>query len=433
MGYSQSTSILYNSPDQKTFILDIPASIELAQSLPGTYSRLPKRRLYSTTVKDPYPSSTEPKTDAARARVLANIPDSERVFLDGIDSFVKAAYEKIQKERGFSGTWCDPRHVPPEEETAGETSRKKRKFELDAQDLIPINDNLGGPPIILSASSVNEFSSLFELQGVQVRNPALRTATIRIKHVPACGDDSHAEKYTKYTKYTVPPETSFILGTLSHPSNHQMDSISIIPSLPETTKFNLILLDPPWPNRSVRRSSQYHTHTYLEMDSLTAIMQGISIAHLNREDHQKAVVGIWTTNSAKSRQAAYSALDSANLEVTEEWVWLKVTEKGEPVVPIDGLWRKPYEVLLIGTPKTTETGLKGSSKPLRRLIVAVPDMHSRKPNLKDLFEKLFFPRHEPSTQTYTALEVFARNLTSGWYSCGNDVLRFNADQWWSEP
>ncbi|CRG90589.1 hypothetical protein PISL3812_07633 [Talaromyces islandicus] len=415
----EHTSILYNSSDQKTFILDIPTSIELAQLLPGAHARSPERKLYSTTVKDPYPCPPEPKTDAARSRVLARIPDSERVFLEAVDGFVKTEYEKILKERGFSGTWCYPRHVIPEEETAGEGSREKRKFaeSEEAQDLTPIS-NSQSPPIILSASSVNEFSSLFELQGVQVRNPALQSAIIRVKHVS--GDDI----------YTIPPNASFNLGALSTPSNQKKDKVSIIPNLPETTKFNLILLDPPWPNRSVRRSSQYHTHTYLEMDSLTVIMQGIFHAHLNREDRKKAVVGIWTTNSAKSRQAAYSALESANLQISEEWIWLKVTENGEPVLPLDGLWRKPYEVLLIGTPKT-ETGLKGS-KPLKRLLVAVSDIHSRKPNLKELFENLFFSTHD-TIQTYTALEVFARTLTSGWYSCGNDVLRFNGDQWWSEP
>lgn len=419
----ENTSILYGSPDQKTFILDIPTSIELAQLLTGTLARSPERKLYSTTVQNPYPSPPEPKTDAARSRVLARIPDSEREFLEDIDRFVKPAYEKIRKECGLSGNWSHHRHVTPEEETAeGETSRKKRKLESEVQELAPVS-NLG-PPIILSTSNVNEFSSLSELQGVEVRNPALQTARIRVK---VSEDDIHTEEYYEYT---IPPKTSFILGNLSTPSNQKIKKSSIIPGLPETTKFNLILLDPPWPNRSVRRSSHYHTHTYLEMENLVAIMQGIFHAYLNRENHEKAVVGIWTTNSAKSRQAAYSSLEAANLQVTEEWIWLKVTEHGEHVVPIDGLWRKPYEVLFIGKPKT-ETELKGNT-PLKRLLVAVPDMHSRKPNLKELFELLYFPTHE-ATQTYKALEVFARNLTSGWYSCGNDVLRFNADQWWSGP
>jgi N6-adenosine-specific RNA methylase IME4 len=65
----------------------------------------------------------------------------------------------------------------------------------------------------------------------------------------------------------------------------------------------------------------------------------------------------------------------------------------------------------------------------RRVIAAVPDLHSRKPNLKSIFEKVFFS-NESSQQSYTALEVFARNLTAGWWACGNEVLKFNARECW---
>lgn len=414
----KSSSILYESNDQKTFILDIPTSIELAQLPPDVHASCsPQRQLYSTAVKAPYPSPPEPKKEAARASLLARIPASESAFLESVDGFVRESFKQLLEERGLSAIWCHSRHVPPEEETAGDASRNKRKFESEVQGLATFRNRNISPPIILSTSSVNVFSSFSELQGVEVRNPSrLQAADIRIK---VSGDD-----------YTIPPNSSFILSNLSVPSNLQINKSSIIPELPETTKFNLILLDPPWPNRSVRRSSQYNTLTYLGMDNLLAIMQGIFLAHLNTE-HEKAVVGIWTTNNAKSRQAAYSAMKSADLQVTEEWIWLKVTENGEPVVPLDGIWRKPYEVLLIGKSKTT-TGSK-YNKPLKRLIVAVPDMHSRKPNMKQLFEKFYFPSTYNGTQEYTALEVFARNLTCGWYSCGNDVLRFNADQWWYSP
>ena len=62
----------------------------------------------------------------------------------------------------------------------------------------------------------------------------------------------------------------------------------------------------------------------------------------------------------------------------------------------------------------------------RRVIAAVPDVHSRKPGLRELFERMFF-----STSTgYSALEVFARNLTAGWWACGNEVLKFTEEGWW---
>jgi N6-adenosine-specific RNA methylase IME4 len=125
------------------------------------------------------------------------------------------------------------------------------------------------------------------------------------------------------------------------------------------------------------------------------------------------------------------------LEIFELWIWNKITENGELVSPLDGLWRKPYEILVLGRPKMNTEERK---EPIKRIIAAVPDEHSRKPNLIELIELLFFYDEEQEAQdtatnikSYTALEVFARNLTAGWCACGNDVLKFNADQWWYEP
>lgn len=102
--------------------------------------------------------------------------------------------------------------------------------------------------------------------------------------------------------------------------------------------------------------------------------------------------------------------------VVEEWIWIKVTTKGEPVTRLDGVWRRPYEILLVFR--------HGSycSTPLRRYMFAVPDIHSRKPNLKEMFSKLIQPTN--------VLELFARNLTSGWWCTGNEVLEFQRQGAW---
>lgn len=146
------------------------------------------------------------------------------------------------------------------------------------------------------------------------------------------------------------------------------------------------------------------------------------------------------TNSAPTKTTAYEALRSTGLRPFEEWIWIKTTTKGETVLPIDGLWRKPYEVLILGTK------VSGGGEPdvKRRVIAAVSDVHSRKPNLKGVVERIFFSSPAPEIdgeamlvdsekryiREYSALEVFARNLTAGWTACGNEVLRFNWDGWW---
>ena len=105
---------------------------------------------------------------------------------------------------------------------------------------------------------------------------------------------------------------------------------------------------------------------------------------------------------------------------------------------MDGIWRKPYEILVIGRKPANmaDAPVDGIT---RRVIAAVPDVHSRKPNLRELFERLFFASPSPSPSggstgmPYSALEVFARNLTAGWWACGDEVLRFNANDWWIQP
>ncbi|KAF4967510.1 hypothetical protein F66182_17916, partial [Fusarium sp. NRRL 66182] len=124
-------------------------------------------------------------------------------------------------------------------------------------------------------------------------------------------------------------------------------------------------------------------------------MQQIILSHLSFGD-ESALVGIWTTNNAKSRQAAYDAFSSTGLEIGEIWIWIKTTETGELVSPLEGLWRKPYEVLFLGRPKNTEKVHKG--EPIKRVIAAVPDEHSRKPNLKEMLEILFFRVEENEAQ-----------------------------------
>lgn len=60
-----------------------------------------------------------------------------------------------------------------------------------------------------------------------------------------------------------------------------------------------------------------------------------------------------------------------------------------------------------------------------KVIVSVPDIHSRKPNLKRVFEEVL-PRG------YTALEMFARNLTAGWWGWGDEVMKFQGGEYWAQ-
>lgn len=494
-----ASSILYRNNEGTVLLIDIPTSIALAQHLPSPVQKTssletgkerpnapafaPRKQLYSTPALEmPFPSPPEPKSDAARARVLARIPVSERRFHEGIVPFVRQGLEEIRD--GFEGVsagaekrmWCLPRKVMQKEQPertifsadepgfdeadSGLPTKKSRISTTTGSDdgyhitrpLLHIphkpkgeisgvnpTESRPGPPLILSPS-VNEFESLSELRNVEVQNPSATQTVIRAYW----GAASPAEESTRqeYTEFNIPPESCFVLCTLPVQSA-QPRSRSPIPGLSGNRKFNLILLDPPWPNRSARRAANYATHAYSDMDGLSQIIRDIILQHLyDGQDHpntERDLVAIWVTNKQKSRMAAYDAIRSAGLSVCEEWVWIKTTMQGEPVTPLEGLWRKPYEILVIG--KRGENGSGGNptgdpSSPRRRLIAGVPDVHSRKPNLKELFESVFFDSSSSSSARglrrirYSALEVFARNLTAGWCACGDEVLKFNHEEWW---
>ncbi|KAH6664775.1 MT-A70 family [Plectosphaerella plurivora] len=184
--------------------------------------------------------------------------------------------------------------------------------------------------------------------------------------------------------------------------------------------FDLIVLDPPWPNRSAKRKrGGYQTTTGLT-DTRELLSQIPISTHLTTD----GLVAIWITNRPSLTDLLTAPgsglLTYWGLEVAAEWTWLKTTTSGEPVYDVDSTWRKPWERIIIARKLGSSV-----SVPQQRVIVAVPDLHSRKPALRGLFEDVL-------PLGYRGLEVFARNLTAGWWSWGNEVFRFQQPECWVE-
>ncbi|KAJ5724963.1 hypothetical protein N7493_006691 [Penicillium malachiteum] len=519
-GYQENESILFHNKEETVFLIDIPQSIAEAQSLSpvqsldqtsvseleeshtSSKSKPQIRRLISTPpLEHPYSSSTEPKTNAARGRILSRVSPGERRYHDEfIQPLVIAALNELQtayKPSSPDTRWCLPRAVhnegteQPRMESildAAASTGKKRKSDYlqhgsvtEDSDGNALNSDIpcssDDPPIILSSSSCNTFPVLTELAGGVVKNSSSEQSILSIS-TPGNGSDHDGPDPSTYM---IPPQSTFLLCTL--PLSDTEGMRPPIPGFPHNQQFNLIVFDPPWPNRSVKRSRKYQTHSYNEMELLTSWIQDVLTVHSHnwlfdsqtpsntitnsspkaQVPSQQNFAAIWITNSEKARGAAYSALSQNGFSIHEEWIWVKVTAEGEPVYPVNGVWRKPYEILVIGraiegtegatvgpmgsdlmsTDEVLENnidllGLDPGTVP-RRAIAAVPDLHSRKPNLKSMFERFLFSSStdsglsESSRPSYTALEVFARNLTAGWWACGNEVLKFNASDCWTEP
>ena len=132
-------------------------------------------------------------------------------------------------------------------------------------------------------------------------------------------------------------------------------------------KYSLLLLDPPWPNRSVSRSNPYKT---LDIYSLFNLK-------LNKITKYGSIVAIWVSNNPKYQKFIKEKFfPNYNIKLIEEWYWIKVTRLGNLVVSFSDLsHRKPFEVLYIGkiTNQTQRTVKK-------KVLLSVPSKyHSRKP------------------------------------------------------
>ncbi|KAL4901896.1 hypothetical protein BDW74DRAFT_169863 [Aspergillus multicolor] len=478
-------------------------------SITSLYKKTVKRRhiISSAPLKQPYAATNEPKKETARAKLLAQIPQSEREIHAAICPLVLDALSEIKHYYPKDSKWCLPRYFLEDEDDEGsgedskpvrngkrargknrpqddqpDSSDRKEQEDLHFFDIqVPPReleadgfDQIQRQPPLILAPGRNRFKDESKICNTLVKNTSPDTATIELRDPFAVKslrrfsfdpktEDAQTQTQNRGQAFIIPLLSRFILCDLPLSDRLDYANPSPIPGLDPNQKFNLIVLDPPWANRSVRRSGHYQTQTYLDNEMLKGYISSVLSVHSHPStplghhntlgcDISKSnlsIAAIWTTNSAKSRTIAYGSLSESGFSICEEWVWIKTTVEGEPVTSIEGFWRKPYEVLVIGKKGPGPAlGPKDSDSPsvggvLRRVIAAVPDVHSRKPNLKELFEKVFFssasengtgpetvigPAGKPAE--YSALEVFARNLTAEWWACGNEVLKFNSESWW---
>ena len=408
--------ILYQNAQKTVTLIDLPSSIALAQGLLG-YAPPTDTLLSSTPLKEPYPS-TEPKSESALANVL------KRQAFNRPENYQDFIANGLQEIRGnHHGDWCKPRRILCDDKT---TPKSSQKGSASTDYLEQVVDDVGNwsckrPLLILDQSpDAVYYQRAQELSLQPVHNN--RTTSCFLGLLP-----------THLGSSRIPPKSTFFLSNIDERSVKIFsEAVQKYYSTPSPSagpgQFDCILLDPPWTNKSVNRSKTYATmnrtfKTRGKLDAMPALCRTL-VNHIAPQ----GMVACWITNSSKVREAALKAFDEWEVELVEEWIWMKTTTTGEPVYDITGLWRKPYEVLLVGRkidPFETKSSID-TEKPLkRRLVVSVPDLHSRKPNLRKLIEPMM-----PDPQNYRGLEIFARNLTAGWWSWGDGVLEFNKAEHW---
>ncbi|XP_036378084.1 N(6)-adenine-specific methyltransferase METTL4 [Megalops cyprinoides] len=206
-------------------------------------------------------------------------------------------------------------------------------------------------------------------------------------------------------QYLLPPHCSFLLSDITR----------MQPLVNYGKKFDAIVLDPPWENKSVKRSRRY---SFLPSSQLRRLPVPLLSA-------PGCVVATWVTNRQKHLRFVKEDLyPHWGVEVLAEWLWVKITRSGEFVFPLDSPHKKPYEVLVLGRYRgskdhsVSDWTKSEPALPDKRLLVSIPSLlHSQKPSLSEVLKEYLGPGTE-------RLELFARNLQPGWTSWGNEVIKF---------
>lgn len=199
--------------------------------------------------------------------------------------------------------------------------------------------------------------------------------------------------------FLIPPKCSFVMSDIAQIR-------PVVENTPEEG-YHLTVIDPPWENKSVKRSSKYQTLPNFHLFKLP----------VNHVCHESGIVAVWVTNKMKFIKFVKEDLFRHwGIQYLTTWHWLKVTNSGELPFPLDSPHKKPYEPIIIGVHQNS-AHLNWEAIQQHLTIISVPGSHSRKPILKELFNCVL-----PGNAN--CLELFARNLNAGWTSWGNEVLKF---------
>lgn len=392
--------ILYHSSSSAVTLLDVPRSIEQAQGA------LSSNLVSSAPLEHPYPT-VEPKSDKARKN-LGEATLDELL----LQKHLELSLDEARRGLGSSGTWCLPRITS--DETLPDSSERKRKY-LDQGDSSNASERKSNYlNQAVNQNGGNDYSPApkEETHNHELRldNPLADTLYYHNPHAKSLhiNDGScHAH---------IPPKSTVLQG----------DIASTINTFTSTApRFDFIIMDPPWPNRSARRNKSYGI-AY----GTSEISHLLSMIPIQTHLTDTGSVAVWVTNKAAFREMLLGdggLFEQWGVKFVEEWIWLKITSGGEPICPLDSRWRKPYEVLLVGR-RLGEGSTGGDEEVKRRVILGVPDLHSRKPNFKCLIEQVIGKEEGD----YEALDIFARNLTAGWWGWGNEALKFQMSEHWMD-
>lgn len=210
--------------------------------------------------------------------------------------------------------------------------------------------------------------------------------------------------------YYLPRNSTFIVTNVRF-----LSEFKLVPN-----SFDLVYLDPPWLNKSVRRGSKY------EMVSHEEIFKWINLPTLLANT---GFIAIWITNKPTIESFVRQYFKSINLAYKGEWTWVKLAASGETVYPMTSSHKSPTERLLFFA--------HPDQKPIRKKYIfsIASSIHSRKPLLHDALENEIstgIPNTDFGIKKPKCVEIFARHLRPNWLSIGNEPFFLENDVFYSE-
>lgn len=173
-------------------------------------------------------------------------------------------------------------------------------------------------------------------------------------------------------------------------------------------QFDIIILDPPWWNKYIRRKRKKSSDGYKMMYNND--LKIIPIESLLKEN---GLIAVWCTNSTQNLEELLNDIfPKWQVRFVAMWYWIKITQSGETICEFtDPPGKQPFEKIIFGAKRSSHLPENG------KLVVSIPSaIHSHKPPLIDLLRP-YLPEN-PS-----CLEIFARYLLPNFVSYGNEVLK----------
>ena len=130
---------------------------------------------------------------------------------------------------------------------------------------------------------------------------------------------------TRLTILLTPPQTFYIPARSSFIVDKFPSASSALTSYTlNSSRFDIIILDPPWYNKSVSRLKNKKNLSYQTMDNLL-----VQLPPVGNWLASGGIVGVWCTNNLRKINTVKATIFKRwGVELVAEWIWLKVHYSG---------------------------------------------------------------------------------------------------------